>query len=215
MGPGVARTARAIVAALYGAVAVVLVAPRAEALCVVDAETRARADDLERTLRTEAARARSWRYAWGAAYDGLALATFAVLPVRDLVERDDLAVTGISAALAGGLVLALRLDVERADVALADLNDAAPCDRVFAIDELYRRYGSDEALHVAWPSHALNVIANSIVGGVIAFGFHHGAYGVYTAASGLAIAEVRLLSQPKRLIGGPPGIVFALSLSPA
>lgn len=154
---------------------------------------------IDAALREQAGRAHTHRYAWTAINGGLALASFAVLPVIQRASRPDFIVSGAGSVLGAvaTFVFPLRVESDEADLDAAE--HSSPEERTRKLRALLRADADDERDRLALPWHALNLGVSALAGGIIAFGFHHTLSGVGQGVGSFVLGEAQLFTQPTGL----------------
>lgn len=152
----------------------------------------------EALLRSEAHRARVWRYSWAGVNAALTAGSFVMVPLVDAEERPDWVVGGVCSAVQTLATWFMPLRVESAE---EELDALAPAARAAQVKRLLRESGEDEGDRVTWPWHLANFGLAAIPGGIIAFGYGHYESGLITTLVGTALGEAQLLTQPTRLHG--------------
>lgn len=164
-------------------------------------------------LRSEARRAKTWRYTWTAINAGLTVGAFAAVPLVSREDRPDFVVSGVGSAVTTLCTWIWPLRVEAAADELDALPPADLAQRLRLRDESAR----DERERIRWPWHVANVGLATVGGAVIAFGYQHYLSGALTALAGSALGEVQLFTQPTGLLEERATglrLVPRLSLSP-
>jgi hypothetical protein len=150
-----------------------------------------------RALEGEATRARTWRYAWVGINGAVTVGSFALVPLVDRESRPDFVVSGVGAGIT---LLTTWIWPLRVETAVEELQGLSPAERARLLPLRYRESAEDERDRVAWPWHVANIGLAAAGGAVIAFGFKHYLSGALTAASGAALGEVQLFTQPTALV---------------
>ena len=157
------------------------------------------AEIVEAQILHEAQRAYTWRYAWGAVNDALAIGSFVGMAAVDRSARATWALSGLASVGSAALTLGLPLDVEYAKWAVYRARALPPCARADKLAALRSAYGHDEAWRVEWPWHVVNFIAGAAVGAAIGFGLHRTTDAVTSALGVVAVGELQLVTQPTAL----------------
>jgi hypothetical protein len=186
-----------------GAVECAPIAGGSMRLAGIDAE--ARLDFIQQHLRLEARHSRQWAWIWGSLYGSLTVAQLATLPARSSETRSD-AYVGAGAAALGGLVIAVQPpkvihDQEWLDARLRRLRPDPTVDRCALVAEaehLLLRDARDEAFSRGAFIHAAAFAFNLGLGLTLALGLQHLEQGAIVAASGVAVAEIQILTHPGR-----------------
>ena len=152
----------------------------------------------EALLRSEAHRARVWRYGWAGVNAALTVGSFVMVPLVAAEERPDWVVGGVGSAVQTLTTWFMPLRVESAE---EELDALAPAARAVHVKRLLQESGEDERDRVAWPWHLANFGLAAIPGGIIAFGYGHYESGLITTLVGTALGEAQLFTQPTRLHG--------------
>ena len=154
---------------------------------------------IDAALREQAGRAHTHRYAWTAINGGLAVASFAVLPVIQRGSRPDFIVSGAGSVLGAvaTFVFPLRVETDAAELDAAERS--SPEERSRRLRALLRVDADDERDRLALPWHALNLGVSVLAGGIIAFGFHHTLSGVGQGVGSFVLGEAQLFTQPTGL----------------
>ncbi len=148
------------------------------------------------SLREEAHRARTWRYAWSGVSAGLAVGSFVAVPLVDKESRPDWIVSGVGS---GVTVLVTWFFPLRVESAVEEL-DALPVDqRSKHFGRLRLESADDEHSRVTWPWHLANFSLSVAAGSIIAFGYDHYVSGLVTAVASTALGEAQILTQPTNL----------------
>jgi hypothetical protein len=154
---------------------------------------------LDAALREQAGRAHTHRYAWTAINGGLAVASFAVLPVLQRASRPDFIVSGAGSVLGAVATFVFPLRVESDEAELDAAERSSPEARTRQLHALLRADADDERDRLALPWHALNLGVSALAGGIIAFGFHHTLSGVGQGVGSFVLGEAQLFTQPTGL----------------
>jgi len=172
------------------------------------------ADDdaaLIRSLREQAGRAQTWRYAWTGVNGALAVGSFAPLPWASRESRPDWIVGGVGSVISTALTVFFPLRVENADADLAELERAPSAERHARLRALASRDADDERARFSLPWHALNLGGSVLVGSVLAFGFKRVPSGIATGVASFALGEAQLFTQPTALADSArSGVAFGL-----
>ncbi len=148
------------------------------------------------SLRDEAHRARTWRYAWSGVNAGLMVGSFVAVPLVDQESRPDWVVSGVGSGVTVLVTWFFPLRVESA----ADELDALPADqRQKHFPRLRLESADDEHARVTWPWHVVNFGLSAAAGSIIAFGYGHYVSGLITTVASTALGEAQLLTQPTNL----------------
>ena len=177
-------------------------------------EADARSQVLERRVSVEADRARRWRYVWTAINGFSTAAPIAAIPFVSRDVRTDLVVGSVSSAVSTGFTVFWPLEVEGASERLAMASGLGPCARLQVYSAVAASAADDEVKRRAWPWHVVNFGVSAALGAVLAFGFRHPLGGVITGASGFAVGEAQLLTQPVALADETSPPVTAWLLRP-
>jgi len=176
-------------------------APAGAALRLEAAAPEARLEFIRARMRAEAGRVRTWQLGWSIGYGTLAAGQLAAIPfTRDPGSRADWAVGAVSAAAGLGLVLLFPPGVPSDEPRLASL----PADRCAALAEaerLLEKDARDEAQLTGWLVHAGNVVLNAGFGLILGLGYQRWGPAALTFATGAALGEATILTQPTRLAG--------------
>jgi hypothetical protein len=204
------------VAAVATVLAAALATPRARADCqtsaavdaarpnVHDAELRLAWIDGE--LARGARPARTWVWGWGLA---LGVGTVANLVPVPFVRRDERVDWYTGAATTGVGVVPLLVappkiiaDARALHASLGARVDGDTCALLADAETRLVRDAENQADGRRWWVHAGNVLLNAGVGAFLIVGFHHWGAGLWNAASGAAIGEIIIFTQPTTAIDG-------------
>jgi hypothetical protein len=163
------------------------------------AEPRLDDTDIAAALREQSGRAHTHRYVWTGINGGLAVASFAVLPVIDRASRPDFIVSGVGSVLGAVATFAFPLRVDSDESELNAIDQLPPTERSAKLLALLRADADDERERLALPWHAVNLGVSVLAGGIIAFGFHHTLSGVAQGVGSFALGEAQLFTQPTAL----------------
>ena len=152
-------------------------------------------------LREQARRARTYRYAWTGINAGLAVGSFALIPLVDPEKRKDYIVSGIASSLGIVTTFAFPLTVDSDEPQLDSLDALPPAQRAQKLSQLLKDGADDEHSRVTWPWHALNLGTSALTGGIIAVGFDHWRAGIQTGLIGFVLGELQIFTQPTGLVG--------------
>ena len=200
---GVEIVVLVLVASLLGPAAM---PPRADAGEPAVGET---ADTIARELDDEARRERRWWNAWTATYAAFTVGQGAAAgAVHDRDTRIDMEVGAATSVLGVvGMLLSPLREVARA----ADTVDRMPARteeerRARAETAVVERARAAAAEREArsWLVHVLNVVVTGASSVVLWQGFDHGTSAATNLASGVAIGELQIWTQPKALLAPPP-----------
>jgi hypothetical protein len=153
-------------------------------------------------LRAEADRAVVWGSVWAFTGGALAVGNFARLViVTDSGDRVDAAVAASTSLLvpAALLVSSLRvIDDARKVEALATEAAPAPvsCSTLQRAEDLLVASAGDETWRVGWVGQAIAIGGNLAVTLVLGLGFDRWTSGALAGATGLALSELELFTQP-------------------
>jgi hypothetical protein len=148
------------------------------------------------SLRDEARRARTWRYAWSGVNAGLMVGSFVAVPLVERESRPDWIVSGIGSGMTG---LATWLWPLRVESASEELDALPPAERPKQWSRLRAESAEDERARVTWPWHVVNFGLCAGSGAIIAFGYDHYWSGLITTVGSTALGEVQLFTQPTGL----------------
>jgi hypothetical protein len=164
------------------------------AIDAFDAQTRSRW--LHSTLRTESRRADVWTWGWvgaGVAGTGVNVALGATGDYDARVDRFG-AAAGTLAMTGSTLVQPLRVPND---------GDGETCADVHRREKVLLAVAEDELRGQSWFAHLLP-LAGSLAGGlVLGAGYGHWTGGALNAAIGIAVSELKILTQP---MGGVRGL---------
>ncbi|HVR01775.1 MAG TPA: hypothetical protein VMT47_06565 [Polyangia bacterium] len=167
---------------------------------VLDPELRLRWIDAE--LTRGGGRARLWTWSWGIALGVGTIANLAPLPFVKPDERIDWYTGAVTTAVGIVPLLIAPLDVIadsralRSRIAARDGAQDDVCALLADAETRLVRDAQNQADGRRWWLHAGNVVLNAGVGLFLIVGFHHWAAGIFNAASGAAIGEMIILTQP-------------------
>jgi hypothetical protein len=174
------------------------------------ARAAARVQEIALALRSEAQYARRWTWGWGIGYAALTVGQAAPLPfVADPGLRADLAVGAATSAIGLATLAVMPPEVLTSSATLdrelgAGALNADPCRLLERAETLLARAADDEAMATGPLMHAANAALNIVAGLVLGLGYDRWASGAITAASGIAIGEVMILTAPTALIDSRP-----------
>lgn len=161
-------------------------------------------------LSDEASRARRWTIGWTIAYGALTAAQ--VIPAfffDDEGLRADLVVGAATSAIGLLGVAVLPPEVLASHSTLArELDDGLlrdECGAGLRADQLRAAAVADEAFATGPVMHLANAVVNIAAGLVLGLGYDRWASGAITAASGIAVGELQILTAPTNLRDAPAG----------
>lgn len=160
---------------------------------------------IRERLAEEARHARQWSFVWGLSYGVLTGGQFALIAASDeRGEKIDMVVGAATSAvgLAAILILPLAVMTDQKELEqrlkLASLWDD-PCATLKQAEELLMKDAEDEAAGKSWLMHGANVLLNAAAGLVLWLGFDRWESALITFASGTALGEVMIFTQPDSL----------------
>jgi hypothetical protein len=161
-------------------------------------------------LSDEATRARRWTIGWTIAYGALTAAQgIPAFFVGDKGLRADLVVGAATSAIGLLGVAVLPPEVLACHTSLTrELGDGTLADSCAAglrADQLRAAAVDDEAFATGPVMHLANAVVNIAAGLVLGLGYDRWASGAITAASGIAVGELQILTAPTRLRDAPAG----------
>ncbi len=174
------------------------------ALRGLDADARLRF--VRQRLAREQGRARLWTGAWGGGYAALSLGQLAAMPLLGPADQIDNAIGVFTSVVGVAELVAFPLDVlsdqptleARLPNLLAGPN---PCAALAEAERVFVRDAESEASGVTWLMHGANLAFNVLVGLVMGLGYGHWEAGAIEAATGFALGEATLFTQPTGLVG--------------
>jgi hypothetical protein len=187
--------------------------PARAAVCTPElaATARERAHAIQAALQTEAHRARVWTWGWGIGYGALTAGQgVPAFVVHDHGLRADLAVGAVTSGIGLASVVLMPPEV-LADAQLlsarlqADGEGGNACDELALAERLLASAADDQRFGSGPVMHLLNAGLNVAAGLVLGLGFGRWSSGAVTAASGLLVGEVQILTLPTALIDSPLG----------
>jgi hypothetical protein len=161
-------------------------------------------------LADEATRARRWAIGWTITYGALTAAQgIPAFFVHDKGLRADLVVGAATSAigLLGVAVMPPEVLASHATLAheLGDGSLADACAGGLRADQLRTAAIDDETFATGPVMHAANAVVNIAAGLVLGLAYGRWTSGAITAASGIAVGELQILTQPTGLRDLPPG----------
>jgi hypothetical protein len=170
---------------------------------------------IEETLRirslmhAEARRARIWLWSWTAGYGALTLGQAIPAAITDdRGTRADLIAGAATSAVGLIGVLALPPEViassEEIERELSASAGGDPRARLARARALLERAAADEAFARSPLMHAACAVVNLAAGLALGLGYKRWVSGALTAASGIAIGELQILTTPKALLHSKP-----------
>jgi hypothetical protein len=186
------------------AVALLLLAPRAHAQTMSDAEITRRLSFIERNLESGTAAADRWWYGWYAGWTALTAGEVVfALAATDRGFRVDSAVGAVSCSL-GVIPLGFFPFVPRtAAASLRTLPATTPEERrrkLAAGERLLRTSAETEALGRSWINHTLGIGVSIAAGLVLALGYQRPVTGTINVITGVALTEAQIFTQPTAAI---------------
>lgn len=167
-----------------------------------DAEKRLSAE-LDAALRSEGARAFTWRVTWTAIYGAVAVASIGGAFILPREQRPSMIIgaisAGVSTAYSWFLPLAVEADAERAEQ-ISGASDAA---RAARLRELYEHSAKDQSDRVRWPWHVFAIVSAAIPAAIIWIGYDQPEEAAFSFVGGVVLGELQLLTQPTRLRDNP------------
>lgn len=163
---------------------------------VSEEEAGARVERITAALAEDAADAELWTGAWLLAYTAITAGQLgALVALDDPGERTDLyvGIAGSFGALAGIPLFPLAV---LEDGRLLAAYDADLCRGLAVAERTLERDAENEATGVAWFVHVANVAVNVALGLLLGLGYDRWLSGAISAASGTAIGEIMLFTQP-------------------
>lgn len=188
----------------------VLSANVAEAQCPAETEALAARSPsdrawfiLERARSVEPA-AQLWSASWAVGYLGLTAAQLGVLTAtQDPGTRADMAVGALSAMIgvASIFLLPIRVIGDRARLEeLAPRAMEGDCDALAEMERIFERDAAGEDFGSSWLMHVGSMLFNIGIGVVQGLAFGRWQSGMISAAIGIAVGEVQILTKPSGLI---------------
>ncbi len=163
------------------------------------AAPEARLAFIRSRMRAEAGRVRTWQLGWSIGYGTLAAGQLAAIPfTQDPGSRADWAVGAGSAAVGFGLVLLFPPEVRSDEPRLASL-PADGCAALAEAERLLAKDAANEAQLTGWLVHAGNVVLNAGFGLILGLGYQRWGPAALTFATGAALGEATIFTQPTRL----------------
>jgi hypothetical protein len=163
---------------------------------VSEAEAGARVERIGAALAEDAADAELWTGAWLLTYAAITAGQLgALVLLDDPGERTDLyvGIAGSFGALAGIPLFPLAV---LEDGPLLATYDADVCRELAIAERTLERDAENEAMGVAWFVHVANVAVNLALGLLLGVGYDRWLSAAISAASGTAIGELMLFTQP-------------------
>ena len=158
---------------------------------------------IERRMDHEAARARFWTRAWGIGIGAAGLGSLAAVPFVAPSDRVDWYTGAASAAIGVVPFLVSPLSVTRdapkitAAVATLPADDAAHvCATLVDAEGRLAAAAANERWQRGWWTHAGNIAFNTGILLFLGLGYHHWVSGILNGASGAAVGEAIILTQP-------------------
>jgi hypothetical protein len=154
---------------------------------------------LERTRSVEEA-GRIWSATFAMGYLGLAAAQIAVLTAStDQGRRADMAIGAVSSLLgvASIVVLPMQVIVDRPEMEeLAPRAAAGDCDALARAERIFASDAGSEDFGTSWLMHVGSMLFNIGIGLVQGLGYGRWESGAISAAIGIAVGELQLLTKP-------------------
>jgi len=158
---------------------------------------------IDQRMDHEASRARLWSRSWGIGIGAAGLASLAAVPFVTPSNRVDWYTGAVSAAV--GVVpfiaspLTVTRDAPKVSAAVAATHfddDAHVCATLVDAERKLAAAADSQRWQQGWWIHAGNLAFNTAVLLFLGVGYHHWASGVINAASGAAVGEAIILTQP-------------------
>jgi hypothetical protein len=180
-----------------------------ERLASADAE--ARLAFVRSTMRDQAARAKTWEWAWSGIGYGLAAGQYALIPIYAPEHRVEEAFEATVSLYLPASIFILPLAVRADDIVLERMIDRAsagsppsvlsPCRALARAEELFASSAADEALRTGFLQHAVGLVLTAAYTAFDWFVFKYPA-GVAVAGGGaLVVTEVQILTTPRGAVG--------------
>jgi len=159
---------------------------------------------IERRMDHEASRVRLWSRVWGIGIGAAGVASLAAVPFVAPGDRVDWYTGAVSAAV--GVVpfllspLTVTRDAPRLSATVAALppgdDDARVCATLADAERKLAASADNERWQRGWWTHAGNIAFNTGVLLFLGLGYHHWVSGIINGASGVAVGEAIILTQP-------------------
>lgn len=176
--------------------------PNADArVALVDG--RERLHWIDQRMDHEASRARLWSLSWGIGIGASGLASLAAVPFVAPSNRVDWYTSAVSAAV--GVVpfiaspLSVTRDAPKISAAVAAIpfdDDAHVCATLVDAERKLAAAADSQRWQQGWWIHAGNLAFNTGVLLFLGLGYHHWVSGIINGASGAAVGEAIILTQP-------------------
>jgi hypothetical protein len=187
------------------ALALLLLAPRARAEALSDAEVTKRLAFISSTLESGTVAADRWWYGWYIGWTTLTAGEVVfALAATDRGFRVDSAVGAVSCSL-GVIPLGFLPFVPRtAAASLRTLPGSTAEERrrkLVVGENLLRKSAEKEALGRSWLTHALGISVSIGAGLVLGLGYKRPVTGIINTVTGIALTEAQIFTQPTAAIG--------------
>jgi hypothetical protein len=158
---------------------------------------------IDQRINREAARVRLWSRAWGIGIGAAGLGSLAAVPFVAPSDRVDWYTGAVSAAV--GVVpflispLTVTRDAPRVGAAVAATpadDDAHICATLADAERSLVAAADSEHWQRGWWTHAGNIAFNAGILLFLGLGYHHWVSGIVNGASGAAVGEAIILTQP-------------------
>ncbi|MFL5354002.1 hypothetical protein [Archangium sp.] len=155
---------------------------------------------IQSHLHEDARRARIWTGAWGATWSVLTVGQLALAPLFSPEEQVDFYVGAVSSAGGVAVLLAVPLtvmeDSPTLDALAARQPESVDCAVLAEAERLLVRSARSEEEGRSLLMHGANVVYNVLTGLVLGLFFDRWPSAVLTAATGVLLGEVMILTQP-------------------
>ena len=159
---------------------------------------------IDRRMDHEASRARVWSRAWGIGIGAAGVASLAAVPFVAPGDRVDWYTGAVSAAVGVVPFLVSPLTVTRDGPRLSATVEALPssdddarvCATLADAERKLAASADSERWGRGWWTHAGNIAFNTGVLLFLGLGYHHWVSGILNGASGVAVGEAIILTQP-------------------
>ncbi len=159
--------------------------------------------ELGASIRGEASRAFTWRVTWTSINAAVAVASVGGVFVLPRSQEPSLIIGAISSGISAAFTWFLPLEVEAAAEYAEQLDRLPEPERRARLQELYASSAQDESDRIQWPWHVFTVLTAVVPAAIIWIGYDQPEDAAISLATGLALGELALLTQPTRLSDNP------------
>jgi hypothetical protein len=184
------------------------IAGGSEALAAVDAETRLRF--VRETMRDQAARAKTWEWAWSGIGYGLAAGQYALVPLMPPEHRLEQALEATVALYLPASIFVLPLRVRKDDAILEQMLDRAtapggvmsPCLALRRAEELLLTSAADEALRTGAIQQTVALVLSAGYTAFLWFAFQYVPGVIMSGGGAFVVSEIQIFTTPTGAVKG-------------